>query len=207
MPYPNFLVRLWLTFTLTLARAYPATAGFPKRGLCYNDAAYIQNWNEPSSQVNWAYNWGSAMDANFPDYLEYVPMLWSGNAGNWFANVNDAKARGSGHLLAFNEPDQAAQANMSPQEAVDAYRTYMMPYANSMSLGAPAVSNALTGLPWLQQFMALCTGCVIDFVPIHWYAGTDSYDYLYSYVADAAAIANGRPLWITEVSVLPLLTL
>jgi Glycosyl hydrolase catalytic core len=53
-----------------------ANAPFPKRGLAYNDPKYIQNWNGGGSQVNWGWNWDSAMDGNFPKWAEYIPMLW-----------------------------------------------------------------------------------------------------------------------------------
>lgn len=43
-----------------------ASAPFPKRGLAFNNAAYIQHWTGTDSQVNWAYNWDSWMPGNFP---------------------------------------------------------------------------------------------------------------------------------------------
>lgn len=86
----------------------------------------------------------------------------------WFSNANAALSRGSGHILAFNEPDNCmGQACMSPQRAVDAYRKYIMPFSGRAALGAPAVTNGAGGLNWLREFLRLCGGCQIDFVPIH----------------------------------------
>jgi hypothetical protein len=66
-------------------------AAFPKRGLSFNNPhKYIQNWNDKGSQVNWAYNWDSAMEspgATFPEYLEFVPMLW-GTSTDHTGNVS-----------------------------------------------------------------------------------------------------------------------
>jgi hypothetical protein len=63
-----------------------------KRGLAFhNPTEYIQDWNGASSQVNWAYNWGSTTDSAFPKYLEYVPMLW----GNQFAHTNSVGSTSS----------------------------------------------------------------------------------------------------------------
>jgi hypothetical protein len=88
---------------------------------------------------------------------------------------------------------------MSPQAAVEAYRTYLMPFANRASLGAPAVTNGGSGLPWLKEFLRLCTGCKIDFVPIHWYDSASNDAYLKLYVNQAYKAAGGREIWITEV--------
>lgn len=68
-----------LHLILLLAAACLSLAQFPERGLPYNDppvSIESQNWNRPGSQINWAYNWGSNMDPNFPEFLEYIPMLW-----------------------------------------------------------------------------------------------------------------------------------
>ncbi|KUJ24693.1 uncharacterized protein LY89DRAFT_548228, partial [Mollisia scopiformis] len=174
----------------------------PKRGLAYKSAKYVQNFQAPGSQVSWAYNWASDMDPTYPSYLEFVPMLWgnsTGHTSSWVSNVNKALARGSSHLLAFNEPDNCGGgACMTPQSAVDAYRTYMNPFAGKAYLGAPAVSNGPTGLPWLTQFLELCTGCHIDFVPIHWYDKATNEAYFKSYIGQAVAVAESLRLSITE---------
>jgi len=54
-----------------------------KRGLVYKAGTHdlIQNWNGPGSQINWAYNWDSAMEGEFPQYMEYIPMLWGTASG------------------------------------------------------------------------------------------------------------------------------
>ena len=48
-----------------------------KRGLVYKAGTHdlIQNWNGQGSQINWAYNWDSAIEGEFPQYMEYNPML------------------------------------------------------------------------------------------------------------------------------------
>lgn len=88
---------------------------------------------------------------------------------------------------------------MSPQQAADAYRTYMNPFAGRAYLGAPAVTNAPSGLPWLTQFLTLCTGCHIDFIPIHWYDKATNTGYFKGYIGQAKAVAGTLNLWITEV--------
>lgn len=87
---------------------------------------------------------------------------------------------------------------MSPQQAADAYRMYMNPFAGRAYLGAPAVTNGPSGLPWLKQFFSLCTGCHIDFIPIHWYDKATNVPYFKSYIEEAKAAAGSLNLWITE---------
>lgn len=80
-------------------------ASWPKRGLPFNNPPnWIRNFNGGGSQVNWAYSWDSNIDPNFPGYLEYIPML-HGHTRPWNDDVNRALSRGSGHIMAFNEPD------------------------------------------------------------------------------------------------------
>ncbi|KAK0114834.1 hypothetical protein ONS96_013317 [Cadophora gregata f. sp. sojae] len=174
----------------------------PKRGHLFHNTDYLQKWGGAGSQVSWAYNWDSSMPSSFPKNLEYVPMLWSNGADHtrqWVTNANAAIARGSYHLLSFNEPDRCASGGscMSPKDAANAYRTFMVPFAGRAYLGAPAVTNGPSGMKWLKEFLSLCTGCHIDFVPIHWYDSATNVGYFKNYIADAHAVA-GHDLWITE---------
>lgn len=92
---------------------------------------------------------------------------------------------------------------MSPQQAVDIYRRYLMPFSNRASLGAPAVTNGPSGLKWLRDFLYLCNGCKVDFVPIHWYDRANNPDYFKRYIEEANRVAHSQPgnrdLWLTEV--------
>lgn len=112
--------------------------------------------------------------------------------------------------MAFNEPDKcfSGASCLSPQAAVDAYRTHLQPFASRASLGAPAVTSdqglGLFGLNWLREFLQRCEGCKIDFVPIHWYGVCDQDDNFRQHVQNAGKIAGDRKIWITEVSSTPL---
>jgi hypothetical protein len=89
---------------------------------------------------------------------------------------------------------------MSPQHAVDAYRKYIMPFSGRTALGAPAVTNGPGGLRWLREFLRLCAGCQIDFVPIHWYESAGNVAYFTGYIEEAHNAAGGRQIWLTAVS-------
>lgn len=90
---------------------------------------------------------------------------------------------------------------MSVSSVVSTYKKYMQPFAGKALLGAPAVTNAGSpyGLTYLKNFINNCTGCTIDFINLHWYSNKYAgATYFESYINSARAIANGRPIWITE---------
>ena len=93
---------------------------------------------------------------------------------------------------------------MNVSAAVAGYKTYMDPLAGTVRLGAPAVTNgegATMGLSYLKDFLGNCTGCTIDFVPIHWYGDGGDVSGFESYVSQAYSAGGERPLWVTEVGV------
>lgn len=120
--------------------------------------------------------------------------------GKWSANANAAIAHGTYHLLSFNEPDRCASGGscMSAKDAANAYRTYMNPFSGRAYLGAPAVTNGPSGMEWLKEFLSLCTGCHIDFVPLHWYDSATNFGYFKNYLTNAHTIARMN-IWIAEV--------
>jgi hypothetical protein len=144
-------------------------------------------------------------------------MLWSAASdliSVWVANVNYAVAHyGADAVLAFNEPDGCGggQSCMSVSTAVSAYKSWIVPFAGTVRLGAPAVTNSVVagqGLDWLKQFLGNCTtgtagACPVDFIPLHWYGYSDdaAVQSFKTYVAQAYQAGGGRPLWITELGV------
>ncbi|KAJ3494737.1 hypothetical protein NLG97_g3885 [Lecanicillium saksenae] len=176
---------------------------WPKRGLAANDGVPIWqfggSWLGHNSQVNWQYNWDSNTNQK-PDFAEFVPMLWGTqnyHTDQWFNNAwHWLNNGGSGHLLAFNEPDRGDQAHMTPGEAVNGWRQYMEPFAGHAQLGAPAVSAG--GFDWLQQFLNQCQGCHIDFIPVHWYGGANYEHEFENWINRVCSISGSRPVWVTE---------
>ncbi|ATY59950.1 Glycoside superfamily [Cordyceps militaris] len=180
-----------------------AAEPWPKRGLAANDGVPIWQfggrWADQASGVNWQYNWDSTTDQK-QDFAEYVPMLWgtqSFHTEHWAADAQRwIDAGGSGHLLAFNEPDRADQAALDVAAAVRAWWQHMEPFAGRARLGAPAVSAA--GLDWLQAFLDQCGGCHVDFVPVHWYGGA-AYEHEFERFVDRVCeMSRGRKVWVTE---------
>lgn len=124
------------------------------------------------------------------------------HTGHWKSNADTAIAAGSTHLLGFNEPDLPDQANLTPEQAAEAWHEYLEPYAGKAKLGSPAVCNGdgKVGLNWLAKFLEACSGCTIDFIAIHWYglANDDGVGFFKEHVGKAVNAAGGRPVWITE---------
>lgn len=176
--------------------------GGTKRGLAYNNADLASSFTGADSQLSWAYNWGSTTPS-IPSSFEYVPMLWGAepvHSHNWNEAASSAIASGSKHLLAFNEPDLPAQANLDPGSAAAGYKKFMQPFAGKARLGSPAVTNgpAPMGIAFYQSFMAACDGCTVDFIPMHWYDSASNVAGFKKHVGDMKAVSGGRKLWITE---------
>ncbi|KAH0289863.1 glycoside hydrolase family 128 protein, partial [Aureobasidium sp. EXF-3399] len=185
----------------TSSSAVPTSSstGSGKRGLAYNTASLLTCF-EDSTQVSWGYNWDSD-SAGLSSSFNYVPLLWGlSHTDVWNSRATSAIANGATHLMSFNEPDMTSQANMSPEDAASAYKTYMMPFAGKAKLGAPAVTNGggSMGLNWLAAFLEACDGCQVDFVTIHWYDSASNTAYFKEHVQNATDVAGGKPVWVTE---------
>ncbi|KAG8703996.1 hypothetical protein FRC08_002516 [Ceratobasidium sp. 394] len=194
------------TISLAIVGAFVAAshvlgAANPKRGLCFaegDNPGDIKLANQTGTALTWAYNWGQSP----PDYLKtasshltYIPMQWGRDGIANFASL--VKAQGAKTILAFNEPDWPDQSNIPAAEAASLWKQYIQPlHASGIRLGAPAVTSAPSGRQWLSDFLKACTGCTIDFIPIHWYgSGVGGfYDYIWSIHSEFA----GYPIWITE---------
>ena len=195
-----------------------------KRGLVYN-------WESPSLSIFspyigkslcWAWNWDST-PFNLPQGIDFAPTLHSLKSeatGPWAENAKKAIASANGglvHLIGFNEPDIADQANLSPGAAAAAWRQYIQPFAgkNNVQLGSPQVSNGVGtnpatgqpyGLDWLTSFLSSCAECQVDFLVVHWYGCTDGCSVDTDVVAfkdfvtkaEGVAAAKERKIWITE---------
>lgn len=180
-----------------------SSVGSNKRGVAYNDKSYTTCF-EGKSKLSWAYNWGQVSDG-LSSTFKYTPMLWGTRSdflANWEGNAKTAITNGATEILGFNEPDLAAQANMSPAEAAAAYKTHITDkFAGAVRLGSPAVTNGAAesgmGLGWLTSFLSACSNCQIDFVAIHWYDSGNNVEYFKQHITDAHT-QTGKPVWLTE---------
>ncbi|KAI7600531.1 glycoside hydrolase family 128 protein, partial [Hortaea werneckii] len=172
-----------------------------KRGLAYNDASLTSCFGG-ASKVGWAYNWGSSSDGLDMD-VSYVPLLWGTSedfTGPWSDNAQSALDSGSQYLFSFNEPDMSSQANLSPEDAAEAYKKYMSPFAGKAKMCAPSVTNGggSMGLTWLSNFLDACSDCQIDCISIHWYDSYENTKYFKDHVNNATEIAPGKEVFVSE---------
>jgi hypothetical protein len=150
------------------------------------------------------YDWGQDLCNGGNQDFQCLPMLWSDHdylTATWNATVQSAISRGLTHVLGFNEPDYAPQANMTPKAAAKAWITYMQPYASQLQLGGPAVTGQPSGLVWLQEFYGNLTKlnatALPDFQPVHWYDQAWNIGWFKIYLQQAYAVAS-VPIWVTE---------
>jgi hypothetical protein len=130
-----------------------------------------------------------------------------------------------------NEPDMTiggGGSQLTPKEAAQAYKDYVMPFNSSARLGSISVtshdsadSNLNTiwpssGLTYLAEWKEECSTCQVDFVCLHWYGATDGSDgdtQAEAFIAYMKqAIEKVRELfgehvkvWVTEFSAMPVL--
>jgi hypothetical protein len=183
--------------TPTSTPAPPVTPGSgKKRGVPFND---VQAANAFGGNVVVAYNWASTHEGTLNPGVEYAPMLWGTNIGNWADDATAAIANGAKHLLAFNEPDLNAQANISPQVAASLWKQHIEPFAGKAKLVSPAVTNGgpPMGTAWLDSFLAECADCTIDAIAIHIYDSATNAGYFQNYISDVVKKYK-KPVWVTE---------
>ncbi|PKS06975.1 hypothetical protein jhhlp_005572 [Lomentospora prolificans] len=176
-----------------------------KRGYAYNDANLVNNLASAGTRGSWAYNWDSASNG-LANGVEFVPMLWGDrpdHTNRWASNIEKSLNDGATHILSFNEPDHAAQANLSPEAAAAAHVKYINPYAGRARIGAPAITNSNLdgeGTRWLKKFVSACetAGCKFDFCVAHWYSPADQAQSLIDHLNEVHSICNNKPVWLTE---------
>jgi len=128
-------------------------------------------------------------------------MLWGERQiGQWTGMMDrpmSMSTRTFTHALAFNEPELSGQSNLTVQQGVELWKTYMQPLkAQGVQLGSPASSSAPSGKTWLRDFLSTCGGnCTVDFVALHWY-GINSTQFI-QYLQDFHNTFQ-RPIWVTE---------
>ncbi|KZS93499.1 hypothetical protein SISNIDRAFT_485743 [Sistotremastrum niveocremeum HHB9708] len=174
-----------------------------KKGLSFNNVAATTPFVNAAS---WAYNWDKVPGGTLSKNFLYVPMLWgadSGHTANWISTATTAIANGAEYLLGFNEPDLSSQSNLTPAQAAAAWKTYMQPFAGKVKLISPAITNGfsttapLMGTPWMDAFLAACTGCTIDGIAMHIYDSATNVAYYKNYITSIGT-KYGKPVWVTE---------
>ena len=144
--------------------------------------------------LSWQYNWGGAREAALPASVEFVPMVWGYYGGDATGYANDLKnIPGTKSILAFNEPDQKGQADISVDRALEGYQ-YLA--KAGIPIGSPACANPMS--QWMQDFMngAKARNYRVDYVAVHCYIRDP-----YGFLNQIEQIHNrywDKQIWITE---------
>jgi hypothetical protein len=200
-----------------------ASPGCGKRGIgavfaVSSAPADLAALSAPVPGVSWFYGWGRAPSSQVGmSYVaagvEFVPMIWG--KPDELADSNLASriqvGPGTKYLLGYNEPNFTAQSNLTPAQAAAGW-PYLQKAADQLGLKtvAPGVNfcgggcNQTDPFVWLDQFLAACTQCRIDYVAFHSYA-CDSNWFLNTYISKAIDkyYTHGTPprkLWVTELA-------
>ena len=171
-----------------------------KKGVCYTNTT--QRWSHRTSQLgaHWMYSWGNLLRDEVPENVEYVPMFWgagSVNAQNLTriqGLINQGKVK---YVLGFNEPDGAAQANMTVDQAIALWPSLE-------ALGVPLISPATVSPTnaWMKEFMQKADqlGLRVDYIGVHHYGGPSTTAFI-SKLKETYEMYGKRKIWVTEFAV------
>lgn len=170
-----------------------------KKGVAYTNRS--KDWSHKTSALGayWMYSWGNELRDEIPDNVEFVPMFWGKGSVN-DANINrikqliaDGKVK---YVLGFNEPDGAAQANMTVDEAIA-----LWPRLEELGvpLGSPATVSPNN--EWMVEFMtkAAANNLRVDFIAVHHYGNSDVMNMINK--LKITYNAYKKPIWVTEFAV------
>lgn len=167
---------------------------YPKKGM----AGFINRQAE--IQGSWGYNWGRTNSNSVPTSVVFHPMQW----GNFGWGTLEQFVPGwkredkSMHVLGFNEPDGASQANITVADAITLWPRLER---TDMPLASPVTVNP--GNAWMDDFMtqAQSLGYRMDVIATHKYPGPNNGDPS-GLISELQGQYNawGRPVWLTEFS-------
>ncbi|KAK7024343.1 hypothetical protein VNI00_016386 [Paramarasmius palmivorus] len=139
------------------------------------------------------YTWSPNLPTDLHGYIG-VPMLWGLDQVNDFDRL--VKPGYANWVLGMNEPDQAGQSNMSPQDAAALWQQHIQPLASQgYQLVSPACTSDPRSKQWMKDFFSACAGCTFDAIAVHYY--DTSADGLIAYLEDFHN-TFGKPIWLTE---------
>ncbi|MCJ1234746.1 hypothetical protein MMC14_002709 [Varicellaria rhodocarpa] len=172
-----------------------------KRGLSWasdnKDPTFL--FTKPNSKISWLYNWSPNPTPG--SSIRFVPMQWNQvDIENLRDKIIVHGQLTPEHILGFNEPERSDQANMSSEQAAQAWIHHIEPLRRlGIRCGSPGISSAPEGAAWLESFLMhiRARGSDIDFYAIHWYGETlgQFYDYIWS---TYHRLGPTKPVWITE---------
>ena len=185
----------------------PSSRLSKKRGIGYGTGGGQQEFSPQDfavigERMSWWYDWSPSSNESVrevypPLGIDFAPMAWGlnfneNNMRQYLDSNPDVK-----YLLGFNEPNFENQANLTPQQAADAW-PILESIADDYNLKivGPAVNNSSTYGAWdyLDAFFEACTDCRVDFIGVHVYRKDQ--ERFKEFIREA--YQYGKPVWLTE---------
>jgi hypothetical protein len=189
MPASNLAHSLAILLAQILLPHPSRAANETAAGLAWPNALYVPmgGFNAPGSAVSSYYTWSPQpviptedLSAAYDVPFDFIPMLWGcsdDDVSSFSHAVNcnfwDAHLTSQQDVLGFNEPDLAGQADCSPEQAAEVWKSTLEPLKQKgYRLGSPAVTGGPDGKQWMQRWFEVCDrGCNPDFIAVHWVNG------------------------------------
>ncbi len=149
-------------------------------------------------ECKWFYNWTGVKPNDSPGGIDFIPMIrkYNGSPQSVEKVGASAKKEDAKLLLGFNEPDRSSQANMSVEQALEAWPILQN---TGLRLGSPACVHPDN--EWMREFMKGIKerDLKVDFICVHSYSGPNA-DAFIDRLKTIHKLYD-RPLWITEFAV------
>jgi hypothetical protein len=179
----------------TLGKSTPR--GSIKKGIGLSTKKASWEARLKSSRAKWMYSWSAAKPESYPAGVDFTPMIWTYRGKDSFEQeIARAKKTACKNLLAFNEPDQAKQGNMTVDAVLEQWPRLQK---TGLRLGSPGCVHP--DKQWMIDFMTRADALKyrVDFVCVHSYGGPN----VAALVKRLTQVHEqfGRPLWITEFGV------
>ncbi len=183
-PYSTNATQLW---------NFAYQTHYPKKGCAGYEGDYTQ------FGLDWAYNYDDNTTVVLPPSVDFVPMIHDA----YWEPLSDVQARSPGwrdqaqpdYLLAYNEPDNSTQANMSTNTVISLWPSLQN---LNVPLLSPAMQNTFDA--WAYSFFDLIASnnFRVDYTAVHLYVPPSST----SLIGDLQSAYStwGRPVWLTEFS-------
>ncbi|KAK0528941.1 hypothetical protein OC835_001875 [Tilletia horrida] len=155
-------------------------------------------------QIRWYHHYDQGGVPGF-EHITWLPMFWGPQLfDQWNQRKQDMQSYRPPAILAFNEPDQPGQANMSPDQAAQLWSQELAPYQQQgIIVSSPQMSYDQN---WLASFMNILQnqyGHSPDVIALHFYGSADDngLNGLKSYVENVRN-AYGKNIYMTELGVI-----
>lgn len=196
----------YIIAAIALTVSLAGMAKSEKRGVSENQFSMGSMLEALEPGVTWYYNWANVPGAGYQNQvidfegIEFVPMCWNANYSAEKIREYCKSHSETKYLLGFNEPNFTAQANMTPQQAAEAWPAVK---ALADELGLKLVAPALNYSPnppytdplkWMDEFVALVGLDAFDYTAIHNYGGLGVMKTLAGNFHDR----YGKDVWVTE---------